>query len=69
MVKVTERHPRMWLAPPSSTKRCANAWRGPIPAPRRRLRRGCWDADDEMVEQLKEIHVDLEDRLEGVVTA
>ncbi|MBI1297324.1 magnesium chelatase subunit H [bacterium] len=31
--------------------------------------RGFWDADDEMIEQLKEIYVDLEDRLEGIVTA
>ena len=31
--------------------------------------RGYWDADDEMIEQLKEIYVDLEDRLEGIVTA
>jgi magnesium chelatase subunit H len=31
--------------------------------------RGFWDADDETIEQLKEIYVDLEDRLEGVVMA
>ncbi|MBX2999275.1 MAG: magnesium chelatase subunit H, partial [Caldilineaceae bacterium] len=31
--------------------------------------RGFWDADDETIEQLKEIYVDLEDRLEGIVTA
>jgi hypothetical protein len=68
MEKVAERHPRTWLAPSSSTRRCANAWRRTISMPRR-LRGGFWDADAEMVERLKEIYVDLEDRLEGVVMA
>ena len=28
--------------------------------------RGLWNADDDMVDELKELYADLEDRLEGI---